>query len=337
MQNQKVTMDDIAAKAGVSKMTVSRVINNHPFVSKKTADNINRVMKELDYHPNLIAQSLSSQKAMTIGVIIPKTTQLFLDNYIAQVLSGITDIAQQKNYRILLMPFDPNDVTGNYYISLVKSRLIDGIILLKTKIDDPFIDDLAEFGFPFILVNNKRIDKKVSFIDSENVKGAKQAVNYLYSKGHKKIAFIAGSMDETNAKDRFIGYKEALKSLGLPFHQNYVVYGEFCKDKAYKEVGKLLELKNRPTAIFSSDDYMAIGAIEKIKNAGLSVPNDIAIVGFDDIEIGSFTQPSLTTIQQPMYQIGKQSFENLLLLMNNKKKAPIRIMLKTELIIRDSV
>lgn len=336
MRNSKITIDDIAAKSGVSKMTVSRVINNKGSVSKKTAENVLRIMKKLDYHPNLIAQSLSSQKTATIGVLIPKTKQLFLDNYIAQILSGITDVAQQKNYRILVIPFDLDSEKGNQYLSVIKSKLVDGLILLKTKINDPFIDDLAEYGVPFILVNNKKIADNINFIDAENILGAKEAVKYLFSKGHKKIAFIAGSMDETNSKDRFKGYKEALKELGIPYLKEYVIYGDFNKDKAFTEVDKFLKLKKRPTAIFSSDDYMAIGAIEKIKSVGLSVPEDIAIVGFDNIELSGFIKPSLTTIKQPMYEIGRSAVEVLLDLVAKKKVPPIRNMLKTELIKRDS-
>ena len=331
-----ITIADIAKKARVSRMTVSRVLNNSGPVASDTAKKIKSIMKELNYHPNLIARSLSSKRTMTIGVVIPKTEKLFLDNYIAQILSGVTDIAQKNNYRITLIPVNhSNEIEGNY-LTYARSKLFDGLILLKTKINDPYLPELAKSGFPYILVNYRMSSDNYNFVDSENIKGAELAVEYLYKKGHRKIAFIAGSMDEVNAKDRFRGYRNALKKYGLPLKDEYIIYGDFNKETAYENSTKLLELENRPTAIFSSDDYMALGVIEQIKQYYLSVPKDIAVIGFDNIEIGEFSKPALTTIKQPMYEIGKTSLEALIELIKKVKRNPVRLMLKTELVIRES-
>ncbi|MGD8779765.1 MAG: LacI family DNA-binding transcriptional regulator [Ignavibacteria bacterium] len=331
-----VTIADIAEKAKVSRMTVSRVLSGNGYVAKATAEKIKRIMKELDYHPNLIARSLSSQKTKTIGVVIPKTEKLFLDNYIAQVLSGISDVAQEKDYKIMLVPVNQYDKTKGSYLNFVRCKLFDGLILLKAKIDDPNLQELIESGFPSIVVNYKKYSDKFNFVDSENIKGAELALEYLYKKGHKKIAFVAGSMDETNARDRLQGYKNFLKKNKLSYNKDYIINGEFNKGTAYEESRKLVALKNKPTAVFCSDDYMALGVIEQFKENGLLVPDDIAVMGFDNIEIGELYKPALTTVKQPMYEIGKSSFEALLSLINNQKKSPIRIILKTELVIRDS-
>ena len=331
-----ITITDIANKANVSRMTVSRVLNNSGPVAQETAEKIKSIMKELNYHPNLIARSLSSQRTLTIGVIIPKTEKLFLDNYIAQILSGVTDIAQRSNYRIMLIPVNHSKEEEGDYINFVRSKLFDGLILLKTKTNDPHLSELARSGFPYILVNYRKFGDNFNFVDSENIKGAELAVEHLANKGHKKIAFVAGSMDEVNARDRLKGYKNILKKYGLPFRDDYIIYGDFNKETAFENSKKLLELQDRPTAIFCSDDYMALGVIEQIKKYNLSVPKDIAVVGFDNIEIGGFSKPALTTIKQPMYEIGKTSSEALLALIKKTKKSPIRIMLKTELIIRES-
>ena len=331
-----VTIDDIAKKAKVSVMTVSRVLNESGPVAKDTAEKIKKIVKELNYHPNLIARSLSSRKTMTIGVLIPKTEKLFLDNYIAQILSGVTDIAQENNYRITIIPVNHSGEEKLDYSSYIRNKLFDGLILLKAKLNDPNLSKLVDSGFPYIMVNYRKQGANYNYVDSENIKGAEIAVEHLYSKGHRKIAFVAGSMDEVNARDRLKGYKNVLKKYRLPFKDEYVIYGDFNRETAHKESKKLLDLKNRPTAIFSSDDYMALGVIEQIKNYKLSVPKDIAIVGFDNIEIGEFSKPALTTIKQPMYEIGKKSSEALLSLIKKTKKSPLRIMLKTELIVRES-
>jgi len=331
-----VTITDIAKRAKVSKMTVSRVLNNHEHVADATARKIREIIKELEYHPNLVARSLSSQKTMTIGVIIPKKEKIFLDNYKAQILSGITDVAQENNYQIMLIPVNKMERRKNDYLSLVRSKLFDGLILLITKIDDPFLGELAESGYPYILVSFRKFGDNYNFIDSENIKGAEIAVEHLYRKGHRKIAFVAGSMDEMNALDRLKGYKRALKKYSLPFKEDYVVYGDFDKETAYENSKRLLELKDRPTAIFSSDDYMALGVIEQIRNHGLSVPKDIAVVGFDNINIGEFSKPALTTVEQPIYDMGRASADALLNLIKKSKKRPIRMMFKTQLIIRES-
>jgi DNA-binding LacI/PurR family transcriptional regulator len=332
-----ITISDIAKKAKVSRMTVSRVLNNSGPVAAKTAERVKSIMRELDYHPNLIARSLSSQKTMTLGVVIPRTEKLFLDNYIAQVLSGIADIAQENNYRIMLIPLNSSDGTSsNDYLRYVRSKLFDGLILLKAKINDPNLAALAQSDFPYILVNYRKFGDNYNFVDSENIKGAELAVEHLYQNGHRKIAFVAGSMNEVNARDRLKGYKNILKKHKLPLSEDYIIYGDFNRETAYEKSKKLLEMEDSPTAIFCSDDYMALGVIEQIKNHKLSVPKNISVVGFDNIEIGEFSKPALTTVKQPMYKIGKTASEALLALIKKTRKSPIRIMLKTQLIVRES-
>lgn len=333
----KINISVIAKRANVSNMTVSRVLNNNGQVAAKTKENILKIMKELNYQPNLIARSLSSNKTMTIGVVIPKTEKLFLDNYIAQILSGITDIALENNYRIMLIPIKTIEGADGCYLNYVRSRLFDGLILIKTKTDDKYLTKLADSGFPFVAVNFRKKSDKINYVDSENIVGAENAVDYLISKGHKKIGFVMGTINETNAKDRLRGYKKSLKKNKINFNENYVIYGDFEKETAFSESMKLLKIKNRPTAIFCSDDYMAIGVIKQIKEQGLSVPKDIAVIGFDDIELCEYTRPSLTTVAQPLYEIGKSSAEVLLRIITKEEKPPVRKNLKTKIIIRGSV
>lgn len=330
----KITIKDIARLANVSKMTVSRVLSGKGVVAEETAERIRKIVKDLNYQPNLIARSLTNRKSYTIGVLFPKTSKIFLDNYIAQILSGITDEAQKQDYRIMLFPLA--DDSGDF-ATIAGSNLIDGMILLKTKENDPLLEELAESNFPFVLVNHNINDNRFNFVDSENVNGARTAVRYLYDNGHRKIAFVGGAENETISRDRLKGYKEALENLNLKYSEDYIIYCNFNKEQAYNDSKKLLNLQDQPTGIFCADDYMAIGVIERLKVEGVKVPEDVAVIGFDDIEISEFSNPPLTTVKQSIYEIGRTSAQVLLDLINEKIKPPVQKFLPTELIERDSV
>lgn len=335
-EQMQPTLKDIALKAKVSRMTVSRVFSDKNNVSKETRDKIEKIASKMGYHPNLVARSLSSSRSMTIGIIMPKTKNVFLDVYITQILSGISDVTQDLNYRIMFFPVDYNRDKKNLYVSISRSNLVDGIILLKTRKDDKGIEELAKTKFPFILVNHKNNSDKINYVDSCNIKGAKLAVEHLYKLGHKKIAFVTGEMHETNAIDRFNGFKKAMRDFGLQFRKEWIITGDFSKEKAYEACGKLFGSSTLPTAIFCSDDYMAIGVMNRTGELGLSVPKDISVIGFDDIELSSYIKPALTTIRQPIYEIGKKAAELLLDLIEGRKKTPIHELLNVELIIRES-
>jgi LacI family transcriptional regulator len=332
----RITLADIARKANVSKMTVSRVISGKGPIAAETHRRVMKIIDDLGYHPNLIARSLASKRSMILGVLIPWKEQLLLDNYFAQVLSGVTDVALCHNYRILLCPVEIDRRDRKQYVSITRTRLLDGLVLVQTKMDDPNIDVLADSGFPFVLVNQRRYTKNCSFVDSQNIKGAQTAVRYLYDRGHRDIAFVAGSMDESNGRDRFQGYRQSIKALGLPFREERIIYGDFSEETAYRESARLFQEGTIPTAIFCCDDYMAIGVMKRIRESGLRVPDDIAVVGFDDIEMAAHMQPALTTVRQQMVELGMRSAETLLDLVNGQKKGPVRILLDTELIRRDS-
>ena len=259
----RITLAEIAQKANVSKMTVSRVLSGKGHVAPGTAERIRKIINDFGYQPNLIARSLASNSTKIIGVIIPKIEHMFLDNYIAQILSGVTDEALKNDYRIMLIPVEPGDDNGNKYINIARNRLLDGMILLKTKITDSNIGPLADMEFPFVLVNHKRYSKKINFVDTRNIQGAETAVRYLFDKGYRKIACIAGSMDETNGKDRLRGYLNMMGKLGLKTRDNWIVYGDFKKSVAYSESQKLFMSDTLPDAVFCADDYSAIALIER--------------------------------------------------------------------------
>ncbi len=335
-QSKKITIADIAKKAQVSAMTVSRVLSGKGAVAKSTEARVRMVIKELDYHPNLLARSLSSNRSMNIGVTIPIMEQVLMDNYITQVLSGITDVAQQADYRITLIPFDPYGKGSDEFVKWAHSKILDGLILIKTIIDDPRIDALAESGFPFILLNHKLRRNNVNFVDSRNVTGARMAVDYLYHKGHRQIAFVAGNLEESNARDRLQGFKEAMQKNRLELKEEWIIPGWFDQQAAYIESQQLFESGVHPSAIFCADDYMAIGVIRRVRELGLHIPQDVAVLGFDDIELAAYLNPALTTIRQPLPEMGRQSAIILLELIEGKQKAPVQKFLEVELVERET-
>ena len=335
-KEQKVTIADIAREAGVSAMTVSRLLNGKGPVAKETAERINEIIERLGYQPNFLARSLSSKKSMIIGVTIPRIEHALLDNYIAQILSGVTNIALKNNYRIMLLPFNPEEGDRNEFVNWHRSKMVDGLILLKTLHRDERIAALAEQHVPFVLANHKYYADGVNFIDVNNAKGIALAVEYLVAKGHSEIAFVTGDLRETNALDRLNGFKKVMQKLGLPLREDWIINGQFNREIAYRESAKLFADKKRPDAVVCSDDYMAIGVINRIKELGLSVPDDVAVTGFDDIEIAEFLRPALTTVRQPIENIGRVAAETLIKILNENVNKPVHRLLNVELIPRES-
>ncbi len=332
----KTTLAEIAELANVSKMTVSRVLTGKGQVAEPTQRRILEIIEDLGYQPNWMARSLASRRSMILGVLIPKIEHMFLDNYIAQVLSGVMDVALRENYQVLLYPVNANSGNNMEYLNVAKTKLLDGMILLKTKVNDQNISTLATDGFPFVLVNHKKYSDSIHFVDSQNIQGARMAVQYLYEKGHRKIAFVCGSMDETNGIDRLQGFREAMNNYGLGCNENWIIEGDFNQDMAYSNSCCLFSGNEKPTAVFCADDYMAIGVMHRLKELGLSVPEDVAIIGFDDIEMAEYIRPSLTTIRQPICDLGKCAAEILLETITSKPEKPVHRLLDVELIQRES-
>jgi len=329
----KVTLEDIAEKTNVSKMTVSRVINETGNVAEETRKKIEKAIEEMDYQPNQVARNLSVKKTYTIGVIIPKEEKIFLDNYIAQVLSGVNEVGKKNGYKILLLPIEEENFN---YAKYIKNKTVDGLVLIKMEKGDKGLEKIANTPLPYVLVNFRDTNDRFNYVDTNNIEGAKKGVEYLYQKGHSKIGFIAGEMSETNSIDRLTGFKEAMQENDLELNDNWVLHGHFSQKSAYNAMGKILDGEERPTAIFCSDDYMAIGAIERIKDEGYSVPEDFAVMGFDNIELAEYVTPSLTTIAQPMHELGKEATQLVFDIINDKKNIITNKILPVELIERES-
>ncbi len=334
--SKKVTIADIARRAGVSAMTVSRYLSGKGPVAKATAEKLKAIIAELDYQPNYLARSLSSKKSLIIGVTIPRAEHVLMDNYIAQVISGITDVAQVHDYRIILLPFDNENPQPMEFVNFYRSKLVDGLILLKTFHKDPRIAALASKKIPFVLVNHKYYADAVNFVDVQNQQGVQQAVELLYEKGHRQIAFICGDLRETNARDRLNGFLKSMKKMNIPVRQEWIVEGQFDQKVAYEKSAILFKNEKRPTAVIASDDYMAIGVMQRARENGLKIPQDLSIIGFDDIELSRYIKPSLTTVRQPLLKLGQSAANILLKLINGQIKPPVRRLVKVQLVERET-
>ncbi len=330
----KITLKDIAEIAGVTSMTVSRVVSGKGYVKESTRERILRIVKMLDYTPNLLARSLSSMRSRTIGIIIPKTEQIFLDNYLSQILAGVMAELKEKDYRLMIYPVDDEDIAQNGYLGIANSKLVDGIIMLKPRIDDPHLQNLAESGFPYILINHRPENGQYNFIDTDMRAANINVVRYLYEKGCRRIAFVAGSQLEQNGIDQLQGYRDGLQQTGLPFDERLLIYSG--AGRANADIDLWTGGSSRPDAIICTNDYTAIAVIDKLKTRNISVPDEIAVIGFNDIELAKFSSPTLTTVKLPMLRIGKNAAEQLIALIEGEVAEPIKISLELQLIIRES-
>jgi len=331
------TIYEIAKIAGVSPTTVSKVINNYPDVSDKTRAKIKKILNEENFFPNSQAQFLSTKKTWTLGIVYFENLGVGLNH---PFFSGVIEAfkKQSDKYGYSLLFGSKNDrLKNDTFLEYFKYRCVDGIAIICTDPNDKETLELIESDFPIVVID--MFNKNTSTVTSDNVQGCTLALNYLYNLGHRKIAHIEGvdKSDNWPSSIRKKTYIEIMKKLNLEIPDGYIVDGvNFDVSGGYDAMKKLLEHEERPTAVFASGDKLAIGAIDAIKDAGLSVPKDISIVGFDNIEIARYVTQKLTTIRQNCEDIGKAAVDILIEQINKKEKLKINKVIPVELIERES-
>jgi DNA-binding LacI/PurR family transcriptional regulator len=331
------TIKDVAKLAGVSVSTASLAMNNKPRVSEKTRIKVHRAAKILGYHPNVIARGLVSGRTETLGLIIPHTASyVFSFPYFAEVVRGIGNTANNFGYRLILSTTSTETAQESAYIRMVKEGFIDGLILLDIRLRDERITELRRLNFPFILIGRDPWSEGISYVDSDNINGTSKATQHLINLGHKRIIFINGPSDYAVSFDRLEGYRRALEEAGLSYSSNLVKNSDFRQESGYRTIKELLAASYDFTALLAASDLMAMGAIKAIKERGLKVPEDIAVIGFDDIPAAGFADPPLTTVRQPIYQIGSLAAEILIRTLQKERVKKNQIVMPTELVIRKS-
>lgn len=325
------TIKDVAREAKVSIATVSRVLNNSAVVTDETKQRVLEAIKKTGYKPNALARSLKIQKTHTIGLIVPDISSTFYP----EVVRGIEDIAAMYNYNIFLCNTDQKEEKEVKYIEILGEKQVDGIIFMGDIIRDSVLEIFGNFGTPIVLSGTQDKEQKYPSVIIDNKRAAYDAVKYLISLGHKNIAMISGPMhDPIRGALRIEGYKQALLESGIEYNPNLVVEGNFKTKSAYLAMLKLLEQKI--DAVFAASDDMAAAAINAIFDSGLKVPDDIHVVGFDNTYISTMFRPTITTIQQPAYDIGAVSMRLLTKLLSKEPIDEMHVILPHQLIVRES-
>ncbi len=331
---KNITMLDIAKKADVSKSTVSRALNGDPRVNEDTRSRIIEIAREMNYRPHQVAQALAKKNTNIIGVILPGYPRSVADPFFLEFLQGIGEVAVDNGYSLTLPSINKPDL--DIFDSVLNNINVDGVILTEPVFDDPRARYLRKKNIPFVFNGNPMVDEKVYWVDTDNEIGAYRAVNYLIKSGHKRIATITGSLELVSGKYRFQGYKKALREQGIEPDPGLICNADFTEEGAYQAARLLLEQTRDFTAIFAANDLMALGVINALKEEGISIPDDVAVMGYDGIKIGEFANPSLTTIKNPSIEKGRFAMNLLIKILRDEKVDNRHVLLPPQLVVRNS-
>lgn len=329
------TIYDIAKKTGYSPTTVSKAFNNYSDVREKTRDEILRTAREMGYLPNAHARTLTTKKSWTLGVLFVEGTGVGIRHpFFGAVIESFKQVAVAKGYALM---FISKDVGGKQsgYLENCRIHGVDGVVVFLSDYEDPYFLELLESDIPTVILDYETAQSHT--VCSDNTAGAMLAVEYLNSLGHSRIAHISGGMNTIPGRRRENGYVAAMKQHGLELREDYIVEGAFyALENGYAAMQRLLELSDRPTAVFASGDLLALGAVMAAKDSGLSVPEDISVMGYDDIELARYVSPALTTVRQDTASLGSRAAEILLASIDRKGTGMEAIVLPVEVVVRES-
>ena len=323
---------DVARESGVSVFTVSSVVNNKSYVSKKLRTRVEAAIRKLNYVPNLVARSLANRRTHTIGVIVPDIANPFFP----MVVRGAEDAAQKHGYNLLLCNSDDSLEKEEQAIELLLSKRVDGILLTKAAGDfrPPLRQMIKDVGIPFVLVMRTYPKLTQDAVITDDYEGAYNAVRHLAQTGRKRIGLISGPLKVSNAKARWQGFRDALRAEGLPFDEKLVIEGDYRIDSGFRAGHALLS--QRPDGIYAANHLMTVGLLKAAEEMGLSCPEDFGLVSFDDYPWLGVFRPKLTTVELPKHQLGAEAAELLIERISGGRAKPVVKKLKVELRIRES-
>ncbi|MEK7409570.1 MAG: LacI family DNA-binding transcriptional regulator [Acidobacteriota bacterium] len=325
------SIKDIAVATGVSHSTVSRALQDSPLVNRETAEKIRRAAQHMGYRASAVARGLATSKTRTIGVVV--TT--IADPFVAEVVSGIEEAANDHGYSVFLANSNAEPEREIKVVHSFGERRVDGIVVTASRVGALYVPILSEMRVPIVLINNQHPGEFLHSVMIANVEASREAVNHLIKLGHRLIAYLGDRFGHQSDTERFAGYRQALEQADLPFLPELIAHGDGRPEGAERATQKLLALPEPPTAVFCYNDMSALGALKRIRAAGLRVPEDISLVGFDDLFVAEYTDPPLTTVRQPKRHMGRLAMETLLKLMAGSQSAE-HIRVPGELIVRAS-
>ncbi|HEY0944480.1 MAG TPA: LacI family DNA-binding transcriptional regulator [Opitutaceae bacterium] len=328
------SLTDVARRANVSIATVSRAISHPTKVAPETQAAVREAMEALGYKPNRVARRLRQKggKRHLLGLIIPDIQNPFF----AEIARGVEDVAYANQFAVMLCNSDEDVKKEEFYLEVMQAESVDGIILPPINDRDPAVLKLAETGVPIVTVDRSLAGGAVDTVEVDNRQGAFEAVEHLIKLGHKRIALIAGRSNISTSRDRRMGYEEALGAHGLSVDSEYIRTGDNKQASGRALANELLGLRRPPTALFVSNNLMTVGAIETIHQRGLRIPDDVALIGFDDLPWAEALDPPLTVVRQPAYEVGRAAAELLLKRLADPAAPAAWLRLRPKLILRRS-
>jgi DNA-binding LacI/PurR family transcriptional regulator len=333
------TIFDVAKRAGVSIGTVSRVLNNRDRVHPETRQRVLAAIREMNYQANAFARGLASQQTKTLGLVIPKVN----DPFYFHIVRGIEDIATSVDYSLLIAS-QPRHLAEHHYLQLFRRGHVDAMVLVAIDVIEKEVQQIVDRGVRIVLVQQD-IGKSVPTLLIDNYQGGRVMTKHLLDHGYKRLAYIAGTDYTPDNRERLRGMRDVLSEQGLSLPAAYIAQGDFMPGSGYQAALQLLTLPERPEAIFAANDHMAVDAIKALQDRGLRVPEDIAVVGFDDISMANYVSPPLTTIRQPTYELGQQAAQMALIMLKLDSSRPagagqareaLRAILPISLVVRHS-
>lgn len=330
----RTTIKDIARECGVSLSTVSLVLNNNPRISESTREKVLSSVRKHEYQPNTFARSLASQSSRSLSVIVPHLNHVFADTYFGEIVSGIYEHATSLGYKVMLEMANRHFIQTHEYLNLLKTKRVDGLLILGSSVHDEYLKDLAASNYPYVLVNHYFPGRSMNYISADYITSARLAANHLLDHGHRHIGMLSGTTTNT-ALDFRDHFTKACTEGGVARENLYWSDGWFTEQGGFEGAQWLLDRYPEMTAIMAGNDKMAIGAMRHIARRGLKVPQDISVIGMDDVAAAEFANPSLTTIRHDLYQIGAKSVEALLVLFR-KEAELVQQTLPVELVVRES-
>jgi LacI family transcriptional regulator len=326
------TIKQVAAHAGVSSATVSHVINGTRYVSENVREQVQKAMDELGYRPNALARSLRSGYTHTLGLVLPDSANPFF----AEVGHSIEIAAFEAGYSVVLCNTENDFEKEALYVDVLTKKQVDGIIFVTTGERSDSLKNLVKMGIPTVVMDRDFPELELDVVLADNLQGGYQATQHLISLGHKRIGCIAGPSSLNSSSRRLVGYKQALQEANIVVNPELIMNGNFHPESGWEVGHKMLSQQDAPTAIFTCNDLMAMGALRAATELGLRVPYDLALVAYDDINLASYIIPALTTIKQPKAEMGLAALNFLLARIKDKQSAPQRVLLPVSLVIRDS-